>query len=400
MLLSLTFLTTLQAVSVLATSLPEPAPRMHQMVKRGISSPSKSGIGQWWETWLPQTSDQINWTGTDFASFFTTVTTANGLDGGGVSDATIHQFVTNAHSISKKAVMTIGGWGGSVYFSSLIATSASRQSFATVISTWMTQFSFDAVEFDWEFPAQIGNGNQYSSMDAINFALFFYVLRNTIGKAKGILLTVNVGGIRGLDGKKLADMSYIAKRIDYLVIMGYDFNAQGWSATTGPNSPLTTCTSTSSTIDVSVNYFVSTGIPACKIIMGLPAYSHQFTTASSTLINTQYTLNGKKTYSMMFQKFVQGTDNMYTYKQLIANGFISSDASTGGQGFTRYWDNCTSTPFIFRPSDKTFISYDDPTSIKLKAQYAKSKGLAGLFFFAASGVTTDLLTAAKTGFSS
>lgn len=39
---------------------------------------------------------------------------------------------------------------------------------------------------------------------------------------------------------------------------------------------------------------------------------------------------------------------------------------------------CTSTPFLFNPTKKLFLSYDDVTSTGIKAGYAKKMGLAGV----------------------
>lgn len=46
---------------------------------------------------------------------------------------------------------------------------------------------------------------------------------------------------------------------------------------------------------------------------------------------------------------------------------LSNDGSTGLNGYTRYWDTCTSTPFLFNPSIKRLIIYDDAQSSAAKA---------------------------------
>ncbi|KAF9337637.1 hypothetical protein BGZ91_009340 [Linnemannia elongata] len=50
-------------------------------------------------------------------------------------------------------------------------------------------------------------------------------------------------------------------------------------------------------------------------------------------------------------------------------------------GWTRYWDNTTKTPWLFRESDSMYISYDDPTSMSLKVDFARLQGLKGLFMW-------------------
>lgn len=49
----------------------------------------------------------------------------------------------------KKALFSVGGWTGSVYFSSLVATSTSRAAFAKTILNFTTTYGFDGVDLDW-----------------------------------------------------------------------------------------------------------------------------------------------------------------------------------------------------------------------------------------------------------
>lgn len=57
---------------------------------------------------------------------------------------------------------------------------------------------------------------------------------------------------------------------------------------------------------------------------------------------------------------------------------LSSDGSKGASGYTRYFDSCTATPFLFNPSKKHYIGYDDATSASIKARWAIQQGLAGV----------------------
>lgn len=46
---------------------------------------------------------------------------------------------------------------------------------------------------------------------------------------------------------------------------------------------------------------------------------------------------------------------------------LSKDGLTGQNGYTRYWDECTATPFLFNNKTREFISYDDAKSSAAKA---------------------------------
>lgn len=63
-----------------------------------------------------------------------------------------------------------------------------------------------------------------------------------------------------------------------------------------------------------------------------------------------------------------------------------------GPGWTYGFDHATQTPYVFSDDNSTdpqIISYDDPYSIGLKREYAKSQGMEGMMFWAMYGDTDD-----------
>jgi chitinase len=59
----------------------------------------------------------------------------------------------------------------------------------------------------------------------------------------------------------------------------------------------------------------------------------------------------------------------------------------------RHWDEIAQAPWLWKPASRSFISYDDPTSIAIKATYARDHGLGGVMFWElsqdAGGVLLD-----------
>ncbi|KAJ2761131.1 hypothetical protein H4S06_001369, partial [Coemansia sp. BCRC 34490] len=66
----------------------------------------------------------------------------------------------------------------------------------------------------------------------------------------------------------------------------------------------------------------------------------------------------------------------WQWKNMRTQGLLPSP-STAAAPWVRQWDSVSQTPWLFNPSTKQFISYDDPESLKIKVDYAASKGLAG-----------------------
>jgi len=91
--------------------------------------------------------------------------------------------------------LTIGGWEGSRYFSNLVATVANRTKFANTVKSWVDQYGFTSVSFDWEFIGKQGAGNNVvRAADAANLIKFFTTLRTTLGSGVTIAADVPAGG--------------------------------------------------------------------------------------------------------------------------------------------------------------------------------------------------------------
>ena len=67
--------------------------------------------------------------------------------------------------------------------------------------------------------------------------------------------------------------------------------------------------------------------------------------------------------------------------------------------FTRYWDEAAQAPYLWNADSTTFISYDDPESLRAKAAFVKEKGLGGMMWWEHGGdYNNELLTAVYEAF--
>jgi len=90
------------------------------------------------------------------------------------------------------------------------------------------------------------------------------------------------------------------------------------------------------------------------------------------------------------------------FNALVSMGVLAR-SSTGTysaiNGYQRLWDSCSSTPFLRNAVRGVVVTYDDPDSIRLKAQYAASRGIGGIAFWDMSTDNrNDLMIAARQGF--
>ena len=95
------------------------------------------------------------------------------------------------------------------------------------------------------------------------------------------------------------------------------------------------------------------------------------------------------------------------FNSIVDQGALMFVNSTNGVsnfvgygGFTRFWDSCSSTPFLVSPYSNQVVTYDDPQSLNIKTKFAKQAGILGVAVWDISGDTkqSDLIDALWQGF--
>ena len=293
----------------------------------------------------------------------------------GVPDTAIQTFRGNLHQLQKlkrkfpNLRILISLEGHSVDFAD-DAQPANRAAFVTsCIDTFLKgHFApgitvpnlFDGIDLDWEYPHQ---------PDAANYVALLKEFRRQMDTVRpGLLLNVAVGpSPRMYEG---TDMAEIARLVDRIGLMTYDMSGP-WSETTGFIAPLTAGPSYSGgTVAHSVEAYLEAGVPADKLLMGVPFYGygwHQVPEDDNGLAQEGSPIHGDRPYS-----------------------YIASVIPTS----TVYRDPDSQTPWLF--DGDVFWTYDDPLSISHKARYALDHQLGGLMIWELGEDTaaSDLLHAA------
>lgn len=90
-----------------------------------------------------------------------------------------------------------------------------------------------------------------------------------------------------------------------------------------------------------------------------------------------------------------GSDGQVQFRELLTQGALAVANGTDGRvfvasgGFTRSWDECSSTPYLQSASASQVIPYDDPQSLAMKAAFAKKVGMLGTNMFDVHGDTAQ-----------
>lgn len=275
-------------------------------------------------------------------------------------------------------LISVGGWLWSGDFSAMSATAGNRAKFIESALAFLRQYGLDGIDIDWEYPGMPGSGHAFKSEDKQNFTALTAELRAALDQetrktGQKLYLTIAAGASD--EFLQHTEMGKVQHFVDTVNLMAYDYYEPGSSATTGNHAPLykDPADPVGISADESVRAYEAAGVPAEKIVLGVPWYGH----AWGNVANVKHGL---------FQKGKPVPD--------LPSSFGDIQKSMLGHGFTRYWDASASVPYLYSPTRQIFVSYEDEQSIALKSRYVLDHHLAGVMFWDyASDPTGKLLSA-------
>ncbi|KAL0075401.1 glycoside hydrolase family 18 protein [Phycomyces blakesleeanus] len=305
----------------------------------------------------------------------------------------LKKVVKDAHAHKKGVSLSIGGWSGSLYFSSLVRTSASREKFANNLVQAVKTYNVNGLDLDWEYPNNPDgvSCNEKNANDTPNYLKLIQLLRKKLDAAfpnehKTISAAVSTTVFR--DGnqnpyKKLA--SGWKNALDYVNIMAYDL-AGPWNPKTSSNSPLYSKNGEES-IDSSVKQWVAAGIPKNRIVVGVPFYGYTALTTSPATAKSGIKVAYKKGTQIKGDQYdskgadpCKGAKSSYSgdvlWKTIASKGIVRS-----ASGWKTVWDSTSQTYFSYAAKTKQFLTFDDPRSLRAKATYVQKNKLAGVMLW-------------------
>lgn len=167
-----------------------------------------------------------------------------------------------------------------------------------------------------------------------------------------------------------------ASYLDYINLMTYDFSGP-WVDRAGHHAQLNTPQrphNDAATISCSgsVQYALSNQVPSHKLLIGIPVYGRSFLGARR--VGEPYSGSG-------------GEEGTFEYKDLPR------------PGATELVDKATGAAYCVG-GDGGFVTYDNPETVRMKANLVRDRKLGGMFYWTATGDVKGARSLIEAGYNS
>jgi chitinase len=264
-----------------------------------------------------------------------------------------------------RILVSAGGWEGSRGFSDLALAAASRRTFARSVVEYLRRHDLDGFDLDWEYPGLPGAGNPHRPADRAHFTALLAELRRALdadAAARGRRLLLTIAAATSAEYLEHADMAAAQASLDLVNLMTYDFALAEAGDKAGHHANLRAPAGNpeAHSADKAVKAFLAAGVPAGKLVLGVPFYGRAWSGVSSV---SDLGHKGRPAG--------EGFDARY--------GALAG--LPGRDGWVRGWDAAAQAPYLLNAQRRLFVSYDDPESLRVKSRFVLDHGLAGVMFW-------------------
>ena len=282
-----------------------------------------------------------------------------------------------------KILISIGGWTDSGHFSEMALTEESRGSFIkSCLDTLDAHPFLSGLDIDWEYPgvardpeSEDDEGNPVVGDDRTNYTLLLKELREAMDAhfGPGKILTVCAGASVGYS-LSMQDYASLHPYVDRINLMTYDM-AGPWEENTGHHTALRG----ENSAETAVQYLLDQGVPAEKIAIGSPLYSHGW----------KMNEPAQETVGAAAAPLDNGD---LTWHELLP--LEQAAVPEGTPGWHKGYDEEKKAAWLWNddpssPEYLTFYTYDSAESLAAKLEYINEHGLGGLIVWEVHGDSID-----------
>ncbi|KAF2137101.1 glycoside hydrolase family 18 protein [Aplosporella prunicola CBS 121167] len=268
-----------------------------------------------------------------------------------------------------KVLVALGGWTYTdpgkyqPVFSNMVASAATRAAFIRNLLGFLSEYGFDGVDFDWEYPGAKDRGGKPS--DGANYAKLFKELRAAVNRdSHGYLVTVTAPTSYWY--LRHFDLPATAPHVSWINLMSYDLHGV-WDNDNPIGNRVLGHTNLTE-IDLALDLFWRNDIEPRKVVLGLGFYGRSFQLKDSNCWKPGCRFGGPGDKGECTD-----TPGILSYHE-VRNILTRTKASP-------HYDAAAAVNYLVY-GDGSWVSYDDKRTFQKKVDFASSMGLGGLMVWA------------------
>ncbi|CCT65062.1 related to chitinase [Fusarium fujikuroi IMI 58289] len=282
-----------------------------------------------------------------------------------------------ARNPSPKVVIALGGWAFSdpgpwkEVFPKMVSTEANRAIFINNLLGFLSQYGYDGVDFDWEYPGADDRGG--TDDDGKNYVALLKELREAINaKSRDYIVTFTATSSYWY--LRHFDLNSMQSYVNWINLMSYDLHGI-WDGDNPIGHQVLSHTNLTE-IDSALNLFWRFGVDPSKVVLGLGFYGRSFELESASCWKPGCKFKGPGSPGRCSK-----TAGILSYAEIM-----EIVDKTGG---TPYFDEAAAARYMVYDGN-SWISFDDPETFQIKIDYASNMGLHGLMIWAVDLDSPDL----------
>ncbi|KAI9150010.1 Chitotriosidase-1 [Paramyrothecium foliicola] len=276
-----------------------------------------------------------------------------------------------------KVMVALGGWTfndpgpNQRVFHDVASTKENRAKFIGNLLSFLRQYAFDGVDFDWEYPGAEDRGGQEG--DGKRFTLLLEELRDAINEQPldyvvSFTTPTSYWYLRHFDIKGSTDA------VDFVNIMSYDLHGV-WDAQNPIGSNVLAHTNLTE-IKLALDLYWRNDIDPKKLNLGFGFYGRSFTLADPTCYKPGCRFSGGADPGPCTKN--SGTLAYREIKNIIDDNDLKP-----------YYEKEHEVKYIVW-NENQWVSYDDEETIRGKLEFANDLGIGGLLIWSVDQDTDDL----------
>ncbi|KAJ9162997.1 hypothetical protein P3X46_022720 [Hevea brasiliensis] len=278
-------------------------------------------------------------------------------------DQWMKSFTNTLHAkqLPAKTFLSIGGGNSNAStFSTMASNATSRAAFINSSIEVARKYNFDGLDLGWEFP---NTKEDMSSLSLLFEEWYNAIEYESLSGQPRLLLAA---GVYFAPSFFLSDVyreyptDAISKYVDFLNVMCFDYHGK-WNTSVTAEHALLYDKSTNISTSYGISSWIEAGVPAEKLVMGLPLYGRTW-----QLLDPEVHGIGAPAVGVG-----PGEDGFMPYIDII--DFNSANAAP------EVYDEETVSTYSY--SGTNWIGYDGVKSIREKVKFANDQGLAGYFIW-------------------